>query len=160
MISAFVLASAAVKGCCRTKFKLSQNIPISWYTYCYTYRYTWICIWRCVNQVFKFLVYSVNNKCRPLLYVISLWFLLTNVSLLSCKWRNLCLLSMQIETCRSNKFSNEYHFHGRHKQTNRRFIDEILSSFSYKCNLEFKIKLSCIRAFQKFLIYRCVIYHR
>ena len=47
---------------------LSQNTPISWYTYCYTYIHTWICILRCINRVrvFKFWVYSDNNTHCPL----------------------------------------------------------------------------------------------
>ena len=49
---------------------LSQNTPISWYTYlCIAIYISW-----CVNRVivFKFLVCSVNNTHRTLLYVISL----------------------------------------------------------------------------------------
>ena len=55
---------------------LSQNTPISWYTYHYKYCYIWICIWRCVNRVtiLKFLVYSVKKMHCPLLYIISLWY--------------------------------------------------------------------------------------
>ena len=51
--------------------RLSQNTPISWYTY----HYTWIFIWWYVNwvMVFKFLVYSLNKTQHTLLYVISLW---------------------------------------------------------------------------------------
>ena len=49
---------------------LSQNTPISWYTYIYT----WICIWWCVNcvTVFIFLVYSVNNTSYP--FIVSYLF--------------------------------------------------------------------------------------
>ena len=54
---------------------LSQNTPISWYTYCYTHMCNDMYISWCVNQVmvFTLLVYSVNNMRRPLLYVIYLW---------------------------------------------------------------------------------------
>ena len=66
-ISAFVLASTAVAGCCRTKHQLMY---ILLYIHaCITMYTSW-----CVNRVtfFKLLVYSVNNTRRPLLYVISL----------------------------------------------------------------------------------------
>ena len=50
---------------------LSQDTPTSWYTYRYTRMYiNWY-----VNQVtvFKLLVYSVNNTCPLLFYIISLY---------------------------------------------------------------------------------------
>ena len=73
---------------------LLQNTPISWWTYCHTfhhtYHYTWICILWCVNQVtvFKFLVYSVNNTRRPLLYIISPWMIFIFLFYMDCSnWR-------------------------------------------------------------------------
>jgi hypothetical protein len=60
-ISDFVMANTAVKGCCRTKLK-----PVTKYTH------QLICQ-LCTVVVFKLLVYSVNNRHRPLLYVISLF---------------------------------------------------------------------------------------
>ena len=58
-ISAFVLASTAVKGCCRTDFK-----PVTKYTQLiYILLYMDMYIWQFVNlvTVFKCLVYSVNS---------------------------------------------------------------------------------------------------
>ena len=118
MISAFVLASTAVKGCCRTKLSLSQNTPISWYMHIVIHYNDMYISW-CVNRVtvlpqqFGFLIsiyrqvsfiiegylnawsFSISSKCLVCVSI-CLFFKTPNGKSMSClhKWTIVVVVSV------------------------------------------------------------------